>query len=155
MALQQDTVSINTGSTTVPINRSHLCHDFPYIDTFTHTIYPSSWPFIFLPYSWILCRPRTDPTMVLKQQNLCFFLPGTLGKKWIYALALETVWHDTKMTCVVMDDGQITTVSRVDIKNAAPRMKRSTKAWEKPPFLVGFTPTIEKRLLDHWYNFFC
>ncbi len=92
--------------------------------------------------------------MVFQKQKLGFYVPGTLGKKWIYALALETVWHDTKMASVVMDGGQITTVSRSDIKNAAPQMKNSTKAWEAPAFLVGFKPSIEKRLLEHWDKFF-
>jgi hypothetical protein len=92
--------------------------------------------------------------MVSHKQKLCFFVPGTNSKKWIYALALESAWHDTKMASVVMEYGQITTVSRSDIKNAAPRMKKSIKSWEMSPYLEGFKPSIEKRLLEHWENFF-
>jgi hypothetical protein len=58
------------------------------------------------------------------------------------------------MASVVMDDGQITTVSRADIKNAAPRMKKSTKSWETFDHLKCFKPSIAKRLLEHWDKFF-
>ena len=44
MAQPRNTVPLDGGSTIAPINRSHLCHDFPYIDTCTHTLCPSSRP---------------------------------------------------------------------------------------------------------------
>ena len=53
-----------------------------------------------------------------------------------------------------MDSGEITTVSRLDIKNAAPRMIQITKAWDKNDYVKGFTSSIEKRLYAHWDTFF-
>jgi hypothetical protein len=92
--------------------------------------------------------------MVTYKQKLCFFVPGTLSKKWIYAFALTSVWHDTNMADVIMDSGLITTVSRADVKNAAQRMNKSTKAWGSSVYVKGFKGSIEKRLQDHWDTFF-
>ncbi len=58
------------------------------------------------------------------------------------------------MASIVMDNGQITYVSRADIKNASQRMNKSTKAFESSDYLKGFKASIEKRLLDHWDTFF-
>jgi hypothetical protein len=66
---------------------------------------------------------------------------------------LTSVWHDTNMADVIMDSGHITTVFRADIKNAAQRMNKSTKAWDSSDYVKGFKPSIEKRLLDHWDTF--
>ncbi len=42
MTMHLDPVTVDTGSTKAPINRSHLCHDIPYTNTFKHTTSPWS-----------------------------------------------------------------------------------------------------------------
>ncbi len=51
MAMQLATGSIDRGSTTAPIDRSHFCPVYPYIDTFTNTISPTSSLAYLLPLS--------------------------------------------------------------------------------------------------------
>jgi hypothetical protein len=62
------------------------------------------------------------------------------------------------MASVMMDGEHITTFSRSEVLKAAPRMKdtsrQTNKAWEPSPFVVGYTPCIEKRLSQYWDNFF-
>ena len=154
MALQRDTVSQEEGTITSPVHRLHLYYASRFIDTFKHTICHSAWSLKLLSSSCLLHRPRTDPVMVMCKQTLCFFVPETRCEKWIYALALTSVWPDTTMADVIMDNGHITTVARVDIKNAAQRMNKSTKAWDSSDYVKGFKPGIVKRLHNHWDAFF-
>ena len=88
--------------------------------------------------------------MIFQKKSLCFFVPGTNSKQWIYGFAVDSVWHDTKMASVLTDDGKVTTVSRADIKNAALRMTISTKAVCTNLFLEGYTDAIKIRLNAHW-----
>ncbi len=76
MAMQLDPVPVDTGSTKAPSNRSHLYHDNPHTDTFTHTTSPSSLTStstsIFV-YSW---QDSHRPLRGIKKTKSLFFYTG-------------------------------------------------------------------------------
>ncbi len=76
-------------TTTAPSDRSHFCHVYPNIDTFTNPISSTSSLSFLLPLSWIHRRPRTDPVMIFQKKAFAFLYPeqipsnGSMALLWI------------------------------------------------------------------------